>query len=259
MHQRRHAHGIARVVGEGQERAAVGDQAAVQRRCHSWRRSCRTRARRSGGSCRQASVRNGVRDPCAACCSSRSDRPSRRTAPAADADDVQRRLRGLARRLRAGDRLRGRQRRLRGLAPVGRQTRRSCGARTPPPAPDVRCGSGRTVPASVLRGAPASAWFQAARSSAGTSNGGAVQLKLLARRATSSTPSASPCVALVPALVGAPQPMMVLQQISDGRSGLGLWRRGWRARPPRRPAVDALHMPAIGLKALGRCRRRTSP
>ncbi len=34
-HQRRHAHGVARVVGEHQERAAVRNEAAVQRRCRS--------------------------------------------------------------------------------------------------------------------------------------------------------------------------------------------------------------------------------
>ena len=31
LHQRRHAHGVAPVVGEHEERAAVGDEAAVQR------------------------------------------------------------------------------------------------------------------------------------------------------------------------------------------------------------------------------------
>ena len=37
--------------------------------------------------------------------------------------------------------------------------------------------------------------------------------------ATSASPSAAPCVASVPCLLGEPQPMMVLQQTSVGRSG----------------------------------------
>ena len=55
VHQARQAHRVARVVGEGQERAAVRNEAAVQRDAVHDRRSCRTRARRSAGSCPPAS------------------------------------------------------------------------------------------------------------------------------------------------------------------------------------------------------------
>ena len=54
--------------------------------------------------------------------------------------------------------------------------------------------------------------------SSGMTNGGDSQPSVLRAYATSSGPSASPCADLVPCLLGAPQPMMVLQQMIEGWS-----------------------------------------
>src|SRR5690606_39405079 len=58
----------------------------------------------------------------------------------------------------------------------------------------------------------------AALISSGITNGGCSQPSALRVAATSSAPSAAPCVAAVPCLFGAPQPIVVLQQINVGRS-----------------------------------------
>ena len=75
-------------------------------------------------------------------------------------------------------------------------------------------------------------------------------------RRSPSSPSGAPCDSCVPALVGAPLPMTVLQQMSVGRVG--------RALAATNGAIDRLavvavhvrhHMPAVGLEALAACRR----
>jgi hypothetical protein len=58
---------------------------------------------------------------------------------------------------------------------------------------------------------------QAATISSGISNGSLSQTSCFLAAATSSSPKAAPCVAEVPCLLGAPQPMIVRQAISDGR------------------------------------------
>src|SRR5262245_34082088 len=55
---------------------------------------------------------------------------------------------------------------------------------------------------------------QASRISAGNSNGGRSQPKNLRAPAISSAPSGEPCALAVPALVGAPQPIVVLAAMS---------------------------------------------
>ena len=62
------------------------------------------------------------------------------------------------------------------------------------------------------------AWRKAGTASAGTSNGGRSQPKNLRAPAISSAPSGEPCALFVPALVGAPQPIVVLAAMSVGRS-----------------------------------------
>src|SRR5476649_2370941 len=59
---------------------------------------------------------------------------------------------------------------------------------------------------------------QAERMSAGISNGAEVQPNALRAPAISSAPKGEPCDDDLPALVGAPKPMVVLQAISTGRS-----------------------------------------
>ena len=68
----------------------------------------------------------------------------------------------------------------------------------------------------VLAAAPRLRWSQATLMAEGISNGGEFQPSFARVPATSSAPSASPCVDLLPALVGAPQPITVRQQISVG-------------------------------------------
>src|SRR5437899_3241992 len=78
-------------------------------------------------------------------------------------------------------------------------------------------------PSQSVRGlAPAlPAVRQASRMSAGISKGGESQLKNLRAPAISSAPSGEPYALLVPALVGAPKPIVVLQAIIVG---LSEWR-----------------------------------
>ena len=66
--------------------------------------------------------------------------------------------------------------------------------------------------------APAARASHACRISSGITNGSCGQSMCLRVAATSASPSAAPCVASVPCLFGEPQPMMVLQQMSEGRS-----------------------------------------
>ena len=54
--------------------------------------------------------------------------------------------------------------------------------------------------------------------SAGISNGGWFQPMFLRVASISAAPSGSPWVLALPALLGEPKPMIVLQQISVGRS-----------------------------------------
>ncbi len=56
------------------------------------------------------------------------------------------------------------------------------------------------------------------RASAGTSNGASDQPSALRAPVISSAPSGEPCDEALPALVGAPKPMVVRQAIIDGRS-----------------------------------------
>ncbi len=53
-HQRRQAHGVARVFHEDQERAGIRNESAVQRNAVGDARSSRIRARRSARSCRRS-------------------------------------------------------------------------------------------------------------------------------------------------------------------------------------------------------------
>ncbi len=76
--------------------------------------------------------------------------------------------------------------------------------------------------------APAARASQAVRMSSGTTNGSYGQSMCLRVAATSASPSAAPCVASVPCLFGEPQPMTVLQQMSDGRSASAV--AAWIAR-----------------------------
>ena len=67
--------------------------------------------------------------------------------------------------------------------------------------------------------------------------------------ATSASPSAAPCVASVPCLFGAPQPMIVLQQISDGRVSLRVAASIARLTAAGVVAVDVRHdVPAVRLE-----------
>src|SRR5665647_2428903 len=61
------------------------------------------------------------------------------------------------------------------------------------------------------------------RISAGTSNGAAVQPSASRAPLISSAPSGEPCEDDLPALVGAPKPMVVLQAIMVGRSDFCAW------------------------------------
>ena len=77
--------------------------------------------------------------------------------------------------------------------------------------------------------------------------------RLARAAATSSAPSAAPCVASVPCLFGAPQPMIVLQQISDGRSVCACAPSIAACDRVGIVAVDVRHhVPAVGLEALRR-------
>ncbi len=204
---------------------------------------------------------DGAARPCSRCRSRRSDRRSRRTAPAVvGATALSATCGGLAGRLRLATPP------ARPPAPPApsRANRPAaapaCAARTRRRAADRRSHSASYSScqrASAAR--PACSWFQAARSGAGTSNGGAVQPRRCLAAATSSAPSGSPCASLVPALVGAPQPMTVLQQMSEGRVVSACAARIAAAIASSSMPVHALHVPAVGLKALRGCRRRTSP
>ncbi len=81
--------------------------------------------------------------------------------------------------------------------------------------------------------------------SAGITKGGESQSSALRAPAISSAPSGEPCAALVPALVGAPKPMVVLEAISVGRSDFcavsiaaaiasGSWPSMWKRVPAGR-------------------------
>ena len=85
--------------------------------------------------------------------------------------------------------------------------------------------------------------------SSGTTNGaGQAQCAFLRAPATSSAPCGSPCALGVPALVGAPKPMVVLQAISVGLSD---FCAAWIAAAIAFGivAVDVLGVPAGGLEA----------
>ena len=78
--------------------------------------------------------------------------------------------------------------------------------------------SSRAVHAARRAAPRAPAARQAAAMSAGTSKGGASQPSAVLAAATSPAPSGAPCASVVPALAGAPNPIVVRQAISEGRS-----------------------------------------
>src|SRR6478609_7789013 len=91
--------------------------------------------------------------------------------------------------------------------------RRSNSARVPPSSAAIRLAQSPCAP---FERAPAAR--QAFRMSAGTSNGAEVQPSVLRAPAISSAPSGDPCDFSDPCLVGAPNPILVLQAISTGLS-----------------------------------------
>ncbi len=121
MHQRRHAHGVARVVGKGQERAAIGNQRAVQRQAIHGRRHAKLPHAVIHIVAGRVGRLDGARDFLQRVV--RAAQVGRATQQFGQfgADHIQRRLGGHTRRLCAGDGLRRTQRGLAGLAPVGRQ------------------------------------------------------------------------------------------------------------------------------------------
>ena len=77
-HHRREPDGRPAIIGEDQERAAIGDDAAMRRHAVHRRGHARARARRNGCSCRRNRRASRPSGPWPWCCWSRSDRPSRR-------------------------------------------------------------------------------------------------------------------------------------------------------------------------------------
>ena len=237
LHQRRHAHGIARVVGEHQERAAVGTEAAVQRhavhdRGHAelahavvdvvaggivGRDGLRVLAEGvvRAGEVRRAAEQFGQRRA-----RWHSARPARTGAwPAAPSRPAPRRSAACAMASQSA-----------GSSPLMRRCEFARQLRDAP-AHSAR----RALCPLLLRGrCRAARRSQASRMRLRESRTAArVQPSFARAAATSSAPSASPCVDLVPSLFGAPQPMMVLQQISVGRSRVCHAPLRSPRRPPR--------------------------
>ena len=187
LHQRRHAQRVARVVGEHQEGAAVGDEAAVQRHAVHDRASCRTRARRSRCSCRRVVA---ARRPASPDQSVRLE-PVRSAEPptssgSAGASASSAFCEALRVAMRLGLRLRPpRAMRVDVRRPVGRQLAAPCGARTRRRAPGCACAyaAKRCVPLAPRSRAPARARVPAARRPrAGSRTAGACQPMCCARR-----------------------------------------------------------------------------
>ena len=80
--------------------------------------------------------------------------------------------------------------------------------------------------------------------------------RLRASRRSRPAPSGSPCAFAVPARVGAPLPIAVLQTISVGRCGVGLREHDRAIDRFDVVAVDAVDdLPAVRAEALRACRR----
>src|SRR6185369_7646476 len=90
---------------------------------------------------------------------------------------------------------------------------------------------------------------QASSTSAGTSNGGYSQPKNSRAPAMSAAPSGEPCALLVPALVGAPQPMVVLAAISVGRSELCAFSIAAAMASRSRPSISMVFQPQAAKRA----------
>ncbi len=104
--------------------------------------------------------------------------------------------------------------------------------------------------------APASR--QAARRSAGISNGACGQFSAALVPASSSAPSGSPCALALPARVGAPKPITVLQAISVGLSEVCACLQSGEDGG-RIVAVDARGRPAGGLRTVSAGRPNPRP
>ena len=234
LHQRRHAQRIARVVGEREEGADERQMSRRAARCRWRSRSCRTRARRSGCSCRRSVARER-----------RAARPvgeHRAGEVGRAADDLgqggRQRLDRLLRRLARGDRSRPwRACAAMNAAAVAAQlagsspcVRRVNSARELRVLRTIARRSARSIPARGRRRARARP--RSRRSPAGSRTAGSSSRaprgsrRPPSRRARRRAPR--PCRALV----GAPLPITVLQQISVGRSVTAC--ADAIARPPRR-------------------------
>ena len=106
--------------------------------------------------------------------------------------------------------------------------------------------------------------------SAGISNGARVQPSFSRAPSISSAPSGEPCALDLPALVGAPKPIVVLQAImrrpvgrlrllDRGRDGVGIMAVDARRRSSRRPRSASPDRPSrtatAGRRSRCRCRR----
>ena len=253
LHQRRHAQRVARVVGEHQERAAVGNEAAVQRDAVHDRAPCRTRARRSRCSCRLACGVDGLEgldhgevgagEVGRAAEQLRQHRPS---ASSAFCEALRVATVSALRRLRDDG--------------AGAPRAKSCGSSPFMRRSNSAASSGCCAVAAnsalhfFRRFAAPRAHPSRRRRPRDLERRRTASPCACARAATSSAPSAAPCAAPWWPLFGAPLPMIVLQQISVGLSLFALARLADR-RGDRLDvvAVDVRHdLPAVGLEALRR-------
>ncbi len=243
LHQRRQPDRRPGVIGEGQEGPAIGNEPAMRGDAVHRRRHADARARRNGGSGRRnrrgahpSAFRPGVvrRGQVGRAAEQLGHRRDQR---------VEHRARGLARRqlrvlgaeivAQLGDQRRRNRPAVRPSGGAG--TRRACRARRRRAAASQAC---RTA----APRAPASR--HSARTSSGTTNGPNSQPSRSLAPLISSAPSGAPCAAAVPALVGAPNAIIVRQAMRLGRSlSLGAADRGGDRVVVH--AVDPLRRPAM--------------
>ena len=122
---------------------------------------------------------------------------------------------------------------------AARTRREASGRRRPDASPSRRACRPKLWPAAR----------QASRMSAGTSKADSPSRRVLRAPAISSAPSGEPCALLVPALVGAPKPIVVLQAISVGRSDV-------RAASMR--DGDRFRVMAVDMRSCSSRRRRSA-
>ena len=277
MHDRRDAHRVARVVGEHQERAAVRTETAVHGEAvHDGRHAELAHAVVHVVA---LEVVGGEIDRILALGVHRTGEVGRTAEHLRHlrAEHVERHLRGGARGLRARDRGAG------GHALPARCRPSSAGSspfmrrsNSAPSVGNARACSGLPDARPLLFGGRARFACDPRRRGCRRERRTAAysQPSVCARVRDFSGPSASPCADLVPCLLGAPQPMMVLQQMIDGWSFVAARLLDGGGDRVGVVAVDVLHdVPAVGFEALRRvfgeparrpcrrwrcrCRRRT--